>query len=265
MADGQIELSKDGIKFPYRRYLSDSSPGFIFILLSIALYHDGTVTIAGIPGRDFVPRLEAPELKAFVFLLLFLMATPTGVIFNVIGWVTLEWLQKRIEMYIFREKPYLMSFLNFIRFKKANGFKQEYGFEECIKKFHIKEDQWFERIRTLEIALIKDFPEKSEAIEALRGIAILLRNLALIAFCGAVCLCISRHKPSLIYLGSTLQGHGLVAFLLFFAFLFLVLSAIVSFYFHVQVLRNAHVLSDDEKATLLNKVKLDFYPYKHCT
>jgi hypothetical protein len=33
MDETKIELSKEGITFPYRRYLSDSASGFVLILL----------------------------------------------------------------------------------------------------------------------------------------------------------------------------------------------------------------------------------------
>jgi hypothetical protein len=235
-----IELSKDGIKLPYRRYLSDSTPGFILILLSIGAYYNNKLDFL----TDFLPKSALPEVKLFVLLLLFLLATPVGVIINATGWLILEKPQKWLEKMIYTEEI-------------LKRFNEEYALEECKKKFGINNDgnNWFERVRTLEIALVKDFPGKSDGIEAIRGIAILLRNLSLmllIAFFICADSCLKSTCP--ISLVCVMLHTPIIMFVLLLALVFLCLSAFVSFYFHVQIVRWSDILSDDENAKLIKKV-----------
>jgi len=237
MAQESIELSKDGIKFSYRRYLSDSTPGFILILLLLAAYYHHGGSAAERVSPTFLNHRPLPDgVKVFVLLLLFLLATPVGVIINVIGWLALEVPQKWLEEKIVKGDFCLMK-----------PFKEEYDLEGATKRLHIGKNQWHEKVRKLETALGKDFPDKSDRIEAIRGIAILLRNLAFMsALAGGIAYVL---QPMWI------KQPVVTAIVLISLALFLfVLSAFVSFYFHVQLVHWADVLSNDEDAKMIKKV-----------
>jgi hypothetical protein len=237
MADSCIELSKDGIKFPYRRYLSDSTPGFILILLLIGAHYNNKLVFLS----EFLPKSAMSEVKIFVLLLLFLLATPVGVIINVIGWSFLEVPQKWLEKILYKKGILKL-------------FKKEYDLEGCKKRFGINDDNWFEKIRTLETALVKDFPDKSDGIEALRGITILLRNLSLMSAITCIYYMFCLKSPCPIFFPNTMLHTPIVMVLLFLALFLFCLSAFISFYFHVQIVRWADILSDDEDAKLIKKV-----------
>ena len=71
-----IEVSKDSIKLSYRRYLSDSSAGFILLLSLIWIFF-----------REFkdIAKALPSEVLLFAGLMLFLLATPVGMLINVLS------------------------------------------------------------------------------------------------------------------------------------------------------------------------------------
>lgn len=89
---------------------------------------------------------------------------------------------------------------------------------------NIDKKNWFERIRYFETTIISQYSLFVDRVESLRGIAILLRNLSLISF--------------IIVVYGTLQGFRFQLLLptLLLGMFLLYVSAVVSFYFHVQIL-----------------------------
>lgn len=120
MDETKIELSKEGITFPYRRYLSDSASGFVLILLA-SIFLEKTPNIQNFLGKDF-----PSEVRVFILVLLFLLSTPIGVIVNVISWMFFEPFQKPIEkIFIYRW---------------FGEFKREYTFSESMNDLGIKKE-----------------------------------------------------------------------------------------------------------------------------
>lgn len=227
--ESNLELSKDGIKISYRRYLTDSTPGFILVLWLVwARTYTGEEGVIANAVRSLVSLHGVPsDLLPLLFAILFLLATPIGVLINATGWFLLEWAQKLFEWWFCSCKWWFY------------WFKKEYDFDACKERLGINRKHWFERVRTAEAALVHDFPEKSNSIEAIRGIAILLRNLALMSIAG-----IYSFKPN--YSQNAYFFIPISVFLLF-------MSAVVSFYFHVQTIRLADILHKREEAHLLRK------------
>ena len=123
-SDQDIELSEKGIKIPYRRYLSDRAAGFILVLILITAYYSNH-TILGINFTDIVPPTIPAEVRVFVFLLLFLLTTPIGLIINVLSWAFLEIPQKYLEKRLF-ELSLLKSFV------------EEYMLDKCKATFALE-------------------------------------------------------------------------------------------------------------------------------
>jgi hypothetical protein len=196
-----IELSKDGIKFPYRRYLSDSAAGFMLLLL---------VTLTNHNLLELVPSDD--EVKVFIFLLLFLLATPLGLLINALGWALFEGVQKKVES-------------GFLGDPWFPAFKREYKFEPTSSG----ENDWFQVVRGLETKLVSDDPALADRIDPLRGSAILFRSLSFLAL--MVSLLVAYDCVTVEYV-----QHSFYLFLsLFVCDGFLLISAAVSFYFHVQI------------------------------
>lgn len=203
MEETKIEVSREGITFPYRRYLSDSASGFVLILLMF-LFADKFA-----PAQQLISSNTVTEVRVFIFLLLFLLSTPIGVVINVISWMFLEPPQKWIEKFLIR--------------KGFEHFKKEYNFYESMNKTATNEKNWFERMRYCETAIISQHPIFVDRVESLRGIAIFLRNLSLISFAIVI-----------YWVTQRVLVHSLL--MLFIGLFLLYVSAMVSFYFHVQIL-----------------------------
>lgn len=208
MDETKIELSDKGITFPYRRYLSDSASGFVLILLA-SIFAEKTSSV-----QAFLDVTFPSEVRVFILVLLFLLSTPIGAMINVISWMFFEPLQKPIEK-IFIHKGF-------------GEFKKEYVFSESMNDLGIKKENWFEKIRRLEAKLANKHSIFIDKIESLRGIAILVRNLS---FIGAV---------TAIYLAVTKYHWELILISLLSSLFLLIVSAVVSFYFHVQIIFWGH-------------------------
>jgi hypothetical protein len=79
-----VNVTKDSIQIPYRRFLSDSAAGLAAILLGIVAYYG---TIFGTPLNQVLAKgTIGPEVKIFALLLLFLLATPIGFAVNAASW-----------------------------------------------------------------------------------------------------------------------------------------------------------------------------------
>jgi len=204
MDETKIELSKEGITFPYRRYLSDSASGFVLILLA-SIFLEKTPNI-----QNFLDKEFPSEVRIFILVLLFLLSTPIGVMINVISWMFLEPMQKPIE--------------KFFVHRWFGEFKKEYMFSESMNSLGIKRDNWFEKIRHVEAKLVNKHSIFVDKIESLRGIAILVRNLSLIGAVTGLYLIVAKYQWEVI-----LTSFLLSLFLLY-------VSAVVSFYFHVQII-----------------------------
>lgn len=203
MDETKIELSEKGITFPYRRYLSDSASGFVLILL-FSIFVEKFPSIQNFLDKDF-----PSEVRVFILVLLFLLSTPIGVMINVISWMIFETPQKAIEKF----------FLN----RGFREFKKEYMFSESMNNLGITKDNWFEKIRVTEAKLANKHSIFIDKIESLRGIAILVRNLSLIGTATATYMIVANYQLEII-----LFSFALSLFLLF-------VSAVVSFYFHIQI------------------------------
>jgi len=204
MDETKIELSDKGITFPYRRYLSDSASGFVLILL-FSIFIEKTPSIQNFLGTGF-----PSEVRVFILVLLFLLSTPIGVMINVISWMIFETPQKAIEQ-VFISKGF-------------NLFKKEYMFSESLSSLNITKENWFEKTRMIEAKLANKHSIFIDKIESLRGIAILVRNLSLIGTVTAIYMSIANYQLEIILL-----CFAVSLFLLY-------VSAVVSFYFHVQII-----------------------------
>jgi hypothetical protein len=79
-----VNVTKDSIQIPYRRFLSDSAAGLAAILLGIGAYYR---PLLGTPlNRVLAIGTVGSQVKVFSLLLLFLLATPIGFAVNAISW-----------------------------------------------------------------------------------------------------------------------------------------------------------------------------------
>lgn len=207
-----IELTKDGVKLPYQRFLSDSAPGYILILVVFLTFYGHASFLGFNLPSDFVKTIPV-EIQVYLGIIAFLLATPLGLMVNVFSWVSFEWVLKKIEqVFVLIKLPF-------------HEFKNEYSFFVAKEHYKINYKNWPQKIRRLETLLTKHQAGwVVESIGPLRGISIFLRNIAffglLMIFDG---LLVSKNHDEL-WLG------------LLILIVFLLASATTFFYFHVQIL-----------------------------
>ena len=86
----EIQISKDGLKLSYQRYMADSAAGFVVILATVL------AITKGIPLPIFGHSLEgiaklSSQAQLFIFLVSFLLATPIGLLVNALSWFLIGW------------------------------------------------------------------------------------------------------------------------------------------------------------------------------
>ena len=85
-----FEVTREGVKLSYLRFLSDSAAGYILLLLFGVAYRECLpLPIVGYSWLSLVPSQMSTELKVLLLMISFLMATPLGLGLNGISWFLL--------------------------------------------------------------------------------------------------------------------------------------------------------------------------------
>src|SRR5258708_2716868 len=91
MTNSNIEASASGVKLSYVRFISDSAPGFVILLLIIFA-----------EGHRAEPWwVKHQELKVLVATLAFLLTTPVGLVLNAASYFVLGHVQSQINRICF--------------------------------------------------------------------------------------------------------------------------------------------------------------------
>jgi hypothetical protein len=182
-----IHISRDGIRIPYRRLLSDSAAGVVFFLLLVVSYRFPLFTREAIhqtltalsPGSLDLGR----EVKVFLLIAAVLLATPVGFAINAVSWALLGQVISEVER-VCAERNLHGTTLMFPAWDCAGS--------RCVPdlaaRFGIQSDfpQATSLLReVLETPVLAEWEPGSEV----RGLVILLRNGALfLLFGGALAL-----------------------------------------------------------------------------
>jgi hypothetical protein len=226
MPDQHIELSKEGIKISYLRFLSDSAAGQIVILMAVAAYY---LPIFGKTSlqRDLQPVIS-PEAKILVIVLLILLSSPLGLAINSASYFLLSWLQVRMQWYLFEErKPKLL----FKRIREA--------FEIQVTKdyFHLSGGDWYPRSQFIKQALHIYHPHIIDSFDHVRGMRTLFRNISFLA--------LIFFAASLFFNRGSLNGGYILQLAIWCGLFFLVpiiISSLLSFHYTSHALYRAYIL-----------------------
>ena len=164
-----VELRREGVKLSYRRLLSDSTPGYLLLLLGA--YHAWPHLPEGVRSV-----LEAKESAGtvFVYLVLLLAATPLGLMLNAITlFLPLGFAEIGLSGWLFahRGRWYVRALLWGTR--RESGAGQIAGVLNAITRY--------DEIRSLRELLVVRRPDLKLG-EHMVGLQVLFRSLAAIAF-----------------------------------------------------------------------------------
>lgn len=179
MADS-FSVGKDTIQIPYRRFLADSSAGFIFILLALASYYlplFGEEPLRQALHSRGVIVAAGAETKVFVFVALFLLATPLGFVVNGVSWMILSQPLDVVERACYkighRKPPTVFPIADISASRYAHALASQFD----ISPINFAQQVSFLR-QSLDTPALAEIAPESQT----RGLLILLRNGALFAY-----------------------------------------------------------------------------------
>jgi hypothetical protein len=172
MTEQPFRLSKDSIEIPYRRFLADSSAGFLLILLVGLAYYFPLVTSTSL-RHLYGPAGVGREAKVFFCVLAFLLATPIGFAVNAFSWFLLTQPIDGIERYAAHHSGLpggLFSLTDIAASRQIAVLGDRYG----VKDDNFAEQASFLR-QALESPALARFAPEMQA----RGLLIFIRNCTL--------------------------------------------------------------------------------------
>lgn len=173
-----IEVSKEGIKLSYLRFISDSTPGYIVLfLLGSAYYNKVPLPIVGDAWLALIPPSVGGEVKILILVMAFLLATAIGLTLNAFGWFTLGFLQIRL-VGLWKVIPAVLIVTPTRRAMchadVANFIDEKTIPFQCLLNLY-ERSQYFEQLLTT------GFPIASEQLEHVGGLKRLVRSVSLIS------------------------------------------------------------------------------------
>lgn len=171
MSDQSIELSREGIKLSYLRFLSDSAAGQIVILVGILAYY---YPIFGTPLKHSLVSEMSTEVRILVLVMLFLLSTPLGLAINALSWFLLSPVQLRLQAFWFR------GGLLFNK-KLFKNLEDEFRSEQSKAYFKLSEHNWYARSQLVKQSLHTFLPSIPNSLDHIRGMRTLFRNISFLS------------------------------------------------------------------------------------
>lgn len=224
MTEEHIELSGQGFKFSYRRFVSDISAGVIVTLMTISFYYTKI--------QEFSQQNN--YLVTFILVLLFFISIPVGFAINAISWFIFGGTIYKLEEFWFERditSPYFVyrfakRFRNFL----VRGTDTAHDFSNCIKFFGFKKENWNSQTKELENILETYFPDKIKDFADATGLEIFFRNMMLLSIGFTIII---------------FQYYCLWLAIIFGVLIFvscLIISSIISFYRYLRISNMVYIL-----------------------
>jgi hypothetical protein len=199
MSEG-FQITKDSIQIPYSRFLADTAAGFASILAFAGAYYLPLVTHEPIRlillERQMHP-VVSNEVKVFILVGMFLLATPLGFAINAFSWLMLSQAIAAIESACFRWSVSGRSRFFPIWYVSSARYTACLAKEFGISGETFASSTWFLR-DALETPALAPLNRKSQV----RSLVLLLRNVAFFSLIGAaVALRFALHsrKPQIVF------------------------------------------------------------------
>ncbi|RWX44842.1 hypothetical protein H206_01274 [Candidatus Electrothrix aarhusensis] len=222
----EIQISKDGLKLSYQRYMADSAAGFVVILGAVFAISKGIPLPLFGHSLEGIIRLSS-QAQLFVCLISFLLATPIGLFVNALSWFLIGWSRIYLFKLWFRlpEKWYNPLFPTRIAFH----YDKLSEFFKINDQFDINQKSIYE-ISALYGKYINLFFQDSIKIEEhVTGLARFVRNLACLSLLSIfLCLHMMFWYSDTIY-GTFNIYESLFTLLFLIVFLILLYSLLGSF------------------------------------
>lgn len=199
-----LEITPQGIKLSYLRFLSDSAAGYVLLMLV------GMVYRLGLPF-PFLGSISSVQLtnegRIFFFVLLFLLATPLGLALNALSWFLLG----TINVWLLRLWLFLPRAASFLVISTRRSLHSE----NVVRFFGLKEDKGrsnrlYEQASYYESLLSLYSPLLYDQLEHKRGLRRFIRSLALLALFATLYCFLTLHDRRLGILSGSIFGFLVV-------------------------------------------------------
>lgn len=230
-----IEFSRAGVKLSYLRFLSDSAAGFIVILITIISYY---YPIFGISLHQLFPAPSIPisnYVGILVLVLLFLLATPLGLIINASSWIVLGPVKILWAKHWFNKSSFIPEYL-------VRGTKESFRFDDLKEFFNLcDKGDFFNFAENVENVFDVYYPNFTNSMDYVKGAHRLSRNIAFISVVSIMsCIFIFCFT---FYEGSP-QYNSLFCIIPFVVIFIvsMIISSIVCFFHHLSILSKTYIL-----------------------
>jgi hypothetical protein len=249
-----FEVTREGIKLSYVRFLSDSAAGYILLLLiGVAFSLRLPMPFVGTSWLKVIPAHLNTEDKIFLFFISFLIATPLGLTLNGISWFLLGalpvWLlgiwgkPLRIGALGNRQTSLLGEIrllINIVLFFAAEflitGTRRSYHADRTVHFFRLGSShskRLYEQANFYEELLSIYFPFYYAQLEPIRGLRRFIRSLSFLALIVLIYSFFTVSNASTIYLA--LVGFGIL----------LLFNSLLEYYQCLKVLFMTYTLASD--------------------
>lgn len=174
-ADTSFSITKDSIQVPYRTFLADSASGLALSLILMGCYAFPLLTEA--PLRQSVVVGFGTEARVFIFVALFLLATPIGFALNALSWLLLNQAVATIEGWCSRPGAVkLYPVWSVAKSRQAKVVQNAFDADET----NFTATGWFltELLDAPQLAAFAPYTH-------VRGLSIFLRNMAMLLLAAA--------------------------------------------------------------------------------
>jgi hypothetical protein len=173
-----FEVTKEGIKLSYVRFLSDSAAGYILLLLfGVAFSLRLPMPFWGMAWLNIIPGHLGTEDKVFLFFISLLIATPLGLTLNGISWFLLG----ALHVWLLRFWEWLPTRASFL----VLGTRRSYQVDKTAQFLHLHSsppsEPIYEQANYYEQILSIYFPTYYDQLEPVRGLRLFIRSLSLLA------------------------------------------------------------------------------------
>ncbi|MCI5147208.1 MAG: hypothetical protein D3923_17200 [Candidatus Electrothrix sp. AR3] len=231
----EIEISKNGLKLSYQRYMADSAAGFVVILALIFLVSRGIPLPVVGDSLQSLRTLSGPA-PLFILLIVFLLATPIGLLINGLGWFLFGWC-----------RIYLAGFWFNLPKKWYNPFfptQELFHEDKLLDFFGIGKTDKSNRIYKVSESheyYLAIFFWKNIKLDHVTGLRKLTRNLACLSLMSIIfCLHMTFWYPESIY--RTPVMFEVFSTLFFLTMLFTLLYSLLESYLCLKILSTVYLL-----------------------
>jgi hypothetical protein len=229
MSRESFEVTKEGVKLSYVRFLSDSAAGYVLLLVVIyACLTAVPIPWSPITWKDFVPvalNTVTTETLVFLGILILVLGSPLGLMLNATSWFLLGRIQIWfINFWVFNYRHIPLTYST-VHLYDVEILESAFTFIKAPSK----QRGLYNEVKHIERVLETYFPEVEQSLDYLLGLKNLTRNLAFI------CLVIAIY--------SLLIQVGVVVYITFIlAVLLLGLTCYTELYTSLEVLSDAYVI-----------------------